>query len=186
MWLKKCKLFCYFLVEIFIFFCVNSYEVLMLTSKCGVCGLPDRGPVGLGHGQFPCGHSAIGGHPRRTSNVSVGSLYNNHTMADSASPAQSPTAHFLGIGGVGPQQQLAATPTPYSPVKDSSSKSLLASICRYYYLICILVRVLIFMCFCFLLTKFVFFRFRGLMFQAQIIFNCMTCKFLVIRLVFVN
>ena len=127
---------------------MNSYEVLMLTSKCGVCGLPDRGPAGLGHGQFPCGHSAIGGHPRRTSNVSVGSLYNSHTMADSASPAASPTAHFLGIGGVGPQpQQHAATPTPYSPIKDSS-KSLLASICRYRSIF-LLIRVLIFSVFFF-------------------------------------
>ena len=107
--------FCLFML--FFYFCVASYEVLMLTSKCEVCGLPDKGP-GLVPGQFPCGHTA---NHRRTSNVSVSSGYYN-TVQDS--PVPSPTGHFLTIGSMG------GTPLSPAPVKDSS-KSLLASICRY-------------------------------------------------------
>ena len=110
---------CHFSLFMFIFFCfcVASYEVLMLTSKCEVCGLPDKGP-GLLPGQFPCGHTA---NHRRTSNVSVSSGYYN-TVQDS--PVPSPTGNFLTISGS------CGAPLSPTPVKDSS-KSLLASICRY-------------------------------------------------------
>ena len=99
----------------FFFARVVSYEVLMLTSKCEVCGLPDRGQPG--HGQFPCGHFAS--HRRRTSTLSASSGF---YIPTSESPAPSPTSNFLGV--VGPAV------SGYSPVKDSS-KSLLSSLCRY-------------------------------------------------------
>jgi hypothetical protein len=106
--------FIYFLRVLFV-----SYEVLMLTSKCEVCGLPDRGGQ-PGHGQFPCGHFAS--QRRRASAMSVSSGF--YIPPSSESPVPSPIPNFLGV--VGPTSAASA----YSPIKDSS-KSLLSSLCRY-------------------------------------------------------
>jgi hypothetical protein len=116
-----CTLQCFLVFILFIFLRVLfvSYEVLMLTSKCEVCGLPDRGGQ-PGHGQFPCGHFAS--QRRRASAMSVSSGF--YIPPSSESPVPSPIPNFLGV--VGPTSAASA----YSPIKDSS-KSLLSSLCRY-------------------------------------------------------
>ena len=120
-------LFCWHSFFFSIFFCsvgLRSYEVLMLTSKCETCGLPERGfNAGNGNGLFPCGHPVSGNQRRRTSTLSTSSGV--CLPATLESPIPSPTPSYLGV--------VARSATPYSPVKDSS-KSLLASLCRYWLL----------------------------------------------------
>ena len=96
-----------------------SYEVLMLTSKCEVCGLPDRGHS-LNAGQFPCGHFNSG--KRRTSTLSTSSGLNCNP-AFPESPIPSPTPNYLALA--------PRSVSSYSPVKETP-KSLLASLCRYW------------------------------------------------------